>query len=577
MYSISKVFADFFKDKTPLNQHAEVLMDKLQDGHICISLSDEEATKLTTSNYVGSGDHKTPFVLCENHLYLQRYFDYETQIIARIKALIEQSPEKTASIKNQIGSHKEFIYQLFKNEIQEIDWQLIAALNACLSNFAIITGGPGTGKTTTVSKVISILFTINPTMKVALAAPTGKAAMRMKESINNSVGRLVIDETIKTKLQDIVPQTIHRLLGYKKDSPYFKHDASNKLNYDLIIVDEASMIDVPMMAKLLDAIPDSCKIIFLGDKNQLASVEAGSVFSDLCGTLSKANTFSAENIAFLNQFIPDSTEQLTNDYLSSDTHFLNNAIVELQKSMRFNPKEGIGYFSKSVIEGTVLQLDEWKNLPLETRKGVDIYPDLESIKADILKYQQYILEPDMLKALKATGIIRILCATKEGKSGVYQCNTSIETILKEANLLQPKMGFYENQLIMITTNNYALQLFNGDIGIVRPDSETGVLNAYFEDANGIGGIKKIPTSYIKNYDTAFAMTIHKSQGSEFETAIVVLPDNKAQILTRELLYTAITRAKTEAKLVISQDILEYTTLQQVQRSSGITNRIQKIV
>ena len=130
---------------------------------------------------------------------------------------------------------------------------------------------------------------------------------------------------------------------------------------------------------------------------------------------------------------------------------------------------------------------------------------------------------------------------------------------------------------MITTNNYTLQLFNGDIGIVRMDSETGVLNAYFEDANGIGGIKKIPTSYIKNYDTAFAMTIHKSQGSEFETAIVVLPDNKAQILTRELLYTGITRAKIEVKLVINQDILEYSTLQQVQRSSGITNRIQKIV
>ena len=342
--------------------------------------------------------------------------------------------------------------------------------------------------------------------------------------------------------------------------------------FDLVIIDEASMIDVPMMAKLLDAIPDTCKIIFLGDKNQLASVEAGSVFSDLCSTIVQSNTFPKENIDFFNSFIQNSSAQLGSERISEEMHFLASTIVELEQSWRFNPREGIGYFSRAVMEGKVLQIDEWNSLPAETKKGIAFHEQLENIKTDLLKYATYIKESDIKTALQASSLVRVLCAVKEGNNGMHACNAYIESVLKEARLIEPKQGFYENQLIMISANNYTLGIFNGDVGIVRKDIATNLLYAYFEDSNSENGIKSIATSYIKNYDTAFAMTIHKSQGSEFETAIVVMPENKAAILTRELLYTAVTRAKKEAKIIISQAILEHTTLQKVKRSSGISVR-----
>ncbi|MEY5048168.1 MAG: hypothetical protein RLZZ175_1527 [Bacteroidota bacterium] len=576
MNPTSKVFADFFKDETNLSSKAELLMDKMLEGHICIPLDIEESKALQKSKFVYNNTEKQPFIIENSKLYLQRYFEYETSIIQRIKALIDASQSEVENTMQKLLAEKTLITQLFTNDGPEIDWQLIAALNACLHNFAIITGGPGTGKTTTVSKLLCILLKLNPSLRITLAAPTGKAAMRMKESLSNSFKHLKIDTVIQQKLEIIQPQTIHRLLGYIKDSPYFKHHADNQLQYDLIVIDEASMIDIPMMSKLLEATNENTKILFLGDKNQLASVEAGSVFSDFCSLQSKMNTFNQAKIDLFNSFVSLPSQKLNIDYINNENHFFAGLTTELQVSRRFNSEEGIGYFSKSVIDGKTIEIDNWKSQPTHIQKGITLFNELADLNQDILQFSNYINEPDINNALQLTLKIRVLCAVKEGIHGVKACNQYIEKVLTDAGLIQPKYGFYENQLIMITSNNYGLSLFNGDIGIVRKDKE-GNLKAFFEDANQENGLKIIATSYIKSYETAFAMTIHKSQGSEFDTAIVIMPDNEAPILTRELLYTGITRAKTMAKILVKQDILDFTINQQVQRISGIQDRIKQWV
>ena len=572
MNPTSKVFADFFKDETSLSVNAEILMDKMLEGHVCLSLSDEDIESIHKSKFVNNGSTKQPFVLCEGQLYLERYFNYETNILNSIHRLVKYNEQEISTLMTQLHQNKSFIKQLFNNQAQGIDWQMVAALNACLYNFAIITGGPGTGKTTTVSKLLSILLQINPELKITLAAPTGKAAMRMKESMSNAFQYLEISSDVKLILESIQSQTIHRLLGKKNDSPYFKHDAENQLNWDVIIVDEASMIDVPMMSKLLDATKSSTKIIFLGDKNQLASVEAGSIFNDLCEIQKQVNTFPEESIQFFNNFHDDVSSKLSANNVSDENHFFKGLLVELQQSRRFNSEEGIGYFSKSVIEGIMLNIDQWNLQAPHITKGISIVSYLADIKNDVLDYEHYIKEKDIKKALILSSKLRVLCAVREGNYGVKMCNTFIEETLKEAKLIQPKFGFYENQLIMITSNNYQLGLYNGDIGIVRLDA-AGMLKVYFEDQSAEDGLKEVSTSYIKNYETAFAMTIHKSQGSEFDTAIVVMPDHPIPILTRELLYTGITRAKTLAKIVVTQSVLDFCIGKQVQRSSGIAKRI----
>lgn len=577
MNPTSKVFADFFKDDTILSTKVELLMDKMLEGHICIPLENDENKAILKSKFIQKGTEKQPFVLDNSKLYLQRYFKYETSIIERIKALIDISKINFEQNIANLLAEKDYIKNLFKNDAKQIDWQLIAALNACLHNFAIITGGPGTGKTTTVSKLLCILLKLNPTLKITLAAPTGKAAMRIKESLSNSFKDIKPEKDILQVLEAIQPQTIHRLLGYVKNSPYFKHNADNQLAYDLIIIDEASMIDIPMMSKLLEATNENTKILFLGDKNQLASVEAGSVFSDFCTIQNKMNVFSETKINLFNQYIDSKSHQLTNEFIGNETNFFEGLTTELQISRRFNSEEGIGYFSKSVIEGKTIQIDSWSSQAAHIQKGISLVNELIELTNDVLLFEKFINESDILKALQLTLQIRFLCAVKEGNLGVKACNLFIEKVLTEAKLIQPKYGFYHNQLIMITSNNYNLSLFNGDIGIVRVDKQTGNLKAYFEDANEEAGYKEISTSYIKNYETAFAMTIHKSQGSEFDTAIVVMPDNEANILTRELLYTGITRAKTMAKILVNQQILDFTINQQVQRSSGIQDRIKQWV
>lgn len=595
--NVHQQFAEFFKSET-LKPFAFLVSKKLSEGHICIRLHDAAEELADSPFYDASfvlnhtarlkneplvtvkGGAKQPFVLHNNRLYLQRYFNYETAILTRIKAFVQSEKGETEKRVAVLQSNADIIKSLFNDAgfsestiaVENIDWQLVSAVSAILNNFTIITGGPGTGKTTTVAKILAILYAINPDLKVALAAPTGKAAVRMAESLKAS--SFHIADNINEKFQSITPGTIHRLLKYVPDSPYFKHNEDNPVNYDVVIVDESSMIDVSLFAKLLDAIGPETKLILLGDKDQLASVEAGSLFGDLCKTQAGPAVLSAERTELINSFISNKRRQIPADYILKGTsHVLSEHIIELKRSHRFTSDRGIGRFSKAIIKNDIEVLHEYLRNNTDEQVIIDTKYDPEIFEQFVEGYSDYIKEPGIQKALQKLNQLRVLCAVREGEHGLYSLNTAIENHLRKKKLINKNSEYYENRPIIVTRNYYSLGLFNGDVGIIRAD-ENGVLKAWFEDSNN--ELKSVFPGYVAEAETVFAMTIHKSQGSEYTRVLVVLPDNmNIQILTRELLYTAVTRAKSKVIVQATEEVILHTAEGAVERASGIMERFEE--
>lgn len=599
--------------------YAYLVSKKLEEGHICLSLTalEEEAKKipeqdwtrylsdssiLSTCRFVSADPANCqPFALSNNRLYLHRYFEYEKLIAAKITAIIESGKEKAEARLSQLRQQKEFVEGLFGNEKlpgdvasdERIHWQLIAALSCFINSFTIVTGGPGTGKTTTVAKVLSLLYAGHPELRVAMAAPTGKAAVRLTESLHGA--DISVSNEIKDWLKTISATTIHTLLKPQKSSLSFKHNATNPLDADVIIVDESSMIDVALFAKLLDAIPNGAKLILLGDRNQLASVEAGSLFGDLCllkenkgGDL--VNRFTTDNARFFNSFISDPARRLNGDSIADTIHHpLAGHIVELKYSWRFVKQPLIGKFSKAVIEGDKKTVEKFiaendhQQLRIDTTYSEYVFEDFIAgykhyLAKDIAPYS----EENIRTALDRFNRLKILCALREGKYGVSKINEKVEAWLKKEGLLKVRSEFYEHQPVMVTRNNKALGLANGDIGIIRKD-ETGELKAWFidgskearssEETDGKKQLRKVSLGYLSDVETVFAMTIHKSQGSEYDQVLVMLPDDEENaLLTRELLYTAVTRAKTDVLIQGKKEVILKATEESVKRASGISDR-----
>lgn len=607
---VHKEFASFFKDDN-LESAAYAVSSKLAEGHICLNiegfnnglkekamvnpdLKPIEIDLLQKSPFVSeTTDEVQPFILNNGNIYLQRYFSYESEIIHKIEQMIALEGEKFEQTEKSLLEHKEFILDLFSDhkvfndsgQDENINWQLVAAITAMLSNFSIITGGPGTGKTTAVAKLLAILYTIKPDIKIALAAPTGKAAARMRESLmaavvrrENGDNRLIreLNEDMGN-FDKLAASTLHRLLGYRPGTHYFKYDENNPLDYDVVIVDECSMIGASMMAKLLQAIKPTSKLIMLGDKDQLASVEAGSIFGDICLTQKGLmNELCAERVKIINAFIVDEKAGLDNNYILKQpiTNILQEHIIELKKSWRFKSTEGIGEFSHAVINGVLTDELLAKPKP-QSGQYVMVCNEYDANELTDLMgaYQSYIQEEDIAKALIKMNDVRFLCAVRSGKYGVQHYNKLISNYLAEEGWLKPTSSFYENQPIMITQNNKEYNLFNGDIGLIRKDNSTDKYMAYFEDGEQDEGYRAISTAYLSEFTTVFAMTIHKSQGSEFNHVGIVLPDDEnSPLLTRELIYTAITRAKEKAIIFSSNETLKIGASKQVERASGITKR-----
>jgi len=589
---IHRQFAEYFEEPA-IWPYAYLLSQRLTEGNICISM-DDMPSNLNSTPYAKAASIKelmnlpklvssqnssvTPFVLHNDRLYFQRYFKYETSIIEKLKSLIVTEASKLAERMSQLESKAALIKTLVTDypldgliAKEKVDWQLVAVTQALLNNFTIITGGPGTGKTTTLAKLLIVLYELDQNATVALAAPTGKASMRMADSLKAS--KLPFSTITKAKIDALKPSTLHSLLGYKKESVNFKYNAENPLPYNWVVVDEASMIDVPMFSKLLSALGDNCRIILLGDKDQLASVEAGSLLGDLCQTLPSLNMFDSKKANWINEIITDTERKIHPGFIGDQNQLMSGHIIELKFSHRFNSQGTIGKVSRAVIEG---KFEEVKSL-IENTANTNVIVD-DKYKPELLEkfvegYSKYIQEDDKKEALKKLNELRVLVAVRQGPRGLYATNKAIELYLRKKGYLKSDGEFYEHKPIMVTRNMYDLGLLNGDTGIMRKDTN-GTLKVWFED--GQGGIKSILPAYLNYTETAFAMTIHKSQGSEFEHVMVMLPEGTSNaLLTRELLYTGITRAKKSITIQGEMNTIKHAVESSVQRISGISGRIDQ--
>lgn len=526
---------------------------------ICQAILKEDAVSLETENKV------SPLILSGDYLYFQRMWQYE-QYVAHFFSDTSVGTPSSHQIKTVLDS-------LFPIST-EIDWQKIAAAVAVTSKVSIISGGPGTGKTTTVARILAALIKLEANhdhkIRIELAAPTGKAAARLTESLGEAMKHISLTEAERELLPNQA-KTLHRLLGAQPESQQFRYHRGNRLSLDVLIVDEASMVDLPMMGKLLESLPENAKLIFLGDKDQLASVEAGAVLGDICQFA--ANGYSPERARQLSKL----TGCSLSDYTSSAGPVIRDSLCLLRKSYRFSADSGIGQLAFAVNEG-----DAAKAQKILNQERFDVHNYVQETADDYAKilldasenYKDYLLA---VKSKETPGHIlqkfnqyRLLAALRDGPFGVVGLNEKLEKLFHRQGLINRPYNLlnkhYAGRPIMISRNDSPLGLFNGDIGIILPDEENA-LRAYFQFPDGT--IRGVQPNRLPLHETAYVMTVHKSQGSEFTHTALVLPQVYSPVITRELVYTAITRAKKELSLYGSAKVLRRAIETPTKRRSGL--------
>ena len=525
---------------------------------------------LRSSRVVGSPGETAPLILDEHdHLYLGRYWWFEKQVADAL--LARALPLHPGEVDNDLLSQG--LQRMFASDDGETDWQRVAAAVSVLRRFSVISGGPGTGKTYTVTTILALLLeqSQDSRLRIALAAPTGKAAARLSESIRNAKPDIACSDTIKLQIPEQA-STIHRLLGMRPGQEQPRFNKEHPLQIDLLVVDEASMIDLPLMARLLAALPDDARLIMLGDKDQLASVEAGSIFADICGKDSEAH-YAPEFHAQLQRV---SGEHIDNQ---QPRNAFAESIALLHKSYRFSGEEGIGQLAAAVNRGdseSVVKLFQQglEDISLFTPRAENISAELKS--RVLQAYVECFEAENHLQALRRFNAFRILCAVRKGPAGVEQVNRTIEQLLRAKGLIQGNAQHYRGRLVMVTRNDYSVGLFNGDVGILWPDPDAdNRLAAWFVLPDD--SMKRVLPSRLPQHETAYAMTVHKSQGSEFERVLLMLPFEEVGVVSRELLYTGITRAKHKAEVWGSEKILRKAVENRVRRVSGLSDRLHILV
>lgn len=518
----------------------------------------------------------TPLVYYANRLYLQRYWVYESLLSRALQQKINNDSlldlPRAAALFEQLFPAEQAVSG-------EVDWQKMACATALVKNFSVITGGPGTGKTTTVTRLLALIVLLqmandaNQKPIIKLVTPTGKAAARLSESIKGAKQKL----NITPQERELIPDeasTIHRLLGVKPHSSEFIHHQGNRLHLDVLVVDEVSMVDLPMMAKLMAALPIQTKVILLGDKDQLSSVEAGSVLADIC--------FGTTSTPGYSRGLLEQVQQLTNMDLSAACAVtsqvsLSDCICLLQKSHRFDDKSGIGQLAKAVnrSDWQAIRQIQLGQVPSLAFSGISRSDHQQLVLQSAQAYKPYLRmiaqHQDPKEIITAFNQFQLLCALREGDYGVSGMNEAIEKQLVRMGLIDNRQLYYAGRPIMISQNDYSLQLFNGDVGLILADPETKHLKAWF--INPDGEVRSVYPNRLPSHDLVYAMTVHKSQGSEFSEVSMILPplgqvmNNK--VITKELIYTGITRAKKQFNLFAESKVLEIAIRQSTQRSSGL--------
>ena len=491
---------------------------------------------LLENDCVGMPGEHSPLIVDGSRLYLNRYWYFEDAVASKIRSMLKREtqiqPEQTMAEAEALFESHQDIDQDQKNAV-------VAAVG---KPFSVISGGPGSGKTSTVIRILALLLAKNPNYRIALAAPTGKAAARMMDSIRQRIDQLDIDAGIKSSIP-VEARTIHRLLGYRQQ--LFSYNEQQRLPVDCVVIDEASMIDLKLMYQLLTALPDNAQLILLGDRDQLASVAAGNVLGDITG----------------HGHHPDNNEAA----IASSTSLL-------RSSYRFGNDSAIGELARLVKLGDA---DAAVTLLRANRAGLHWFEEtVEQVHADALEWIYQAYQPifdshSPLQALDAYDKTRVLCATNRGPLGVEALNNKVSNALLIRNK-RPESQLFAGLPIMITRNAQELALFNGDTGILW--SFNGDLRACFRGADG--AIRDLSINRLPQYKPAWASTVHKSQGSEFDSVVLVLPaDVRSETLSRELVYTGITRARQQFLLHAPDTVLAQAIARLTRRHSGLADRL----
>ncbi|HPC47426.1 MAG TPA: exodeoxyribonuclease V subunit alpha, partial [Deltaproteobacteria bacterium] len=531
---------------------AALVSSLARKGHTCLDLNDPLAALDTGATpdpsgipdgetwarilagqpVVGQSGSFRPLILDSGRLYLGRVHRDELVLAEKLVELSKTVRPFDGDISAGLVS------RVFGDDGDSLE-QKIAAAIALGRSLCVITGGPGTGKTTLVCRILAVLLGLDPSLKVELSAPTGKAARRIAQAIGTVVERLDAPPEVKARMPRKAA-TLHRLLGHWPGRARNRGD-THVLDADVVVVDEASMADLAIMAALARSLKEGARLILVGDKNQLASVEAGYVLGDICGDVTLPSC-------------PESLDRVAGKEARRGVPAVRKAgvedsIVELTKTRRFDETSAIFRASDAVRRGDAVSAAEIlygprgpdadaRELPLPDELG-------ESLARAVTEgYSAYLRADDPLERLRLFDAFRVLCAVRKGIYGVEAMNLLVERILARKGFIRIEGAFYEHRPVLVTENDYTVGLFNGDVGVVVK-TQAG-LRVCFEAPDG--SVRLVSPSRLPAHESAYAMTVHKSQGSEFDHVLVVLPDRDSPVLTRELVYTAMTRARRHVSL-----------------------------
>jgi exodeoxyribonuclease V alpha subunit len=575
---------------------AALVSQRVQAGHVCLDLPrlcraelafetaptsnaldwpalDDWLLALRASPLVGDEHAATPLYLDhESRLYLRRYFEYEHNLARAILERVRRpelpidraalaaglgrlfdpvAPRVAARVRKRASRAQLDLFGAATPDTPDL--QRVAAERSVERAFCVISGGPGTGKTSTVVKILALLVEQalaqgRAVPRMLLLAPTGKAAARLSESIKRAKAELRCAEAVRSAIAEEA-STLHRALGAVPGSQRFGHDRDTPLAADLIVVDEASMVDLALMARLLEAIPDKARLILLGDKDQLASVEAGAVLGDICGAgLTPA---PAARIA--------------------------SSIVHLTHSYRYAQHSGIRQLADAINQGQAERALEILRDP--ALPEVSLVPAVAGapvpdalFAAALAGFTPFFLAQGAESKLRALERFRVLCAHRRGAHGQLAVNAGIEAALRDAGLISPRSERYPGRPIIVTQNDYQARLFNGDVGVLLHDpNDLERLRACFVGADA--RLREIAAARLPPHESVYAMSVHKSQGSELDEVAIVLPAEPSPVLSRELLYTAVTRARKRVVLYASAEVVAFAIHTSVERASGLRDAL----
>ncbi|HHZ70060.1 MAG TPA: exodeoxyribonuclease V subunit alpha [Methylococcaceae bacterium] len=514
------------RDKINFETLLMELQQAIKRGDTCISLGAQEQALLLRSCWF-NGEQKKPLVMECNKLYFYRHWHYENILAEKILRYSAYKRDKALLFG--------LLERYFPVTNADATIQRDVLAKVLQQSFSVISGGPGTGKTTLVVKLLAMeLELANRSLKIALVAPTGKAAVRLQYAINENRVGLPCDE----KIQLAIPQevtTIHRLLGFRYGSSLFTHNKANPIDCDLLVIDEASMIDLSLMTKLVTALTAQTRVVLVGDKDQLSSVETGSVLADLSASTSVT-------------------------------------ACELLKTYRFNTQ----IKALAVLVNQQRASEAWAML---------MDPAIEAVNCMDADYMDFITQKyhcffraiadkkTVSQLFEKLADFVVLCTNKRGPKSVEAINLGVEQRLRDNNIILQPEQWYVGRPVLIHENDAVLGIFNGDVGICLPDPEQNKqLMVCFEQSNG--DIKKILPSRLPKCQTAFSLTVHKSQGSQYRGVMLVLPESYNPILTKEVVYTAVTRARDKVWVVADKDVLTQAIKVKIGRQGGLREKLR---